>query len=172
MQLEKIDNDKLETIGIQWMGLLEALPMINPARYLGAISRARNTLLDGGRDQHAYAYVGTGGTYDGIVLLSHACPKSDRSWLKMLELTLAPNFADPNNPPPLKDLFEIGGVVLTEVFELSSDILRSKSVKIYGDSIMEARIWREIANPSILPENTKLPFDVSSHGAWLVLKRH
>ncbi len=169
MKLEKIDASKLEVIEKQWLDQLDELPMVNPARCLGALSRAYTISANDASDQ--YVYVSRSGTYDGIVLLSHACPKSDRPWLKMLELTLAPSFADINNPPLLKDLFEIGGTVLTEVFSLSSDILKSESVKIYGDSIMEARIWRQIADPANLPDDVDLPFDVSAHGAWLVLTK-
>ncbi|MDQ6993637.1 MAG: hypothetical protein Q9M31_09180 [Mariprofundus sp.] len=171
MPLEMLNAAKLTKLEKQWLEELDEVQTVNPARCLGAIARAKDIVSDADSDQYAYTYVGSDGMYAGIVLLSHACANSERAWLKMLELTLAPTFADHNNPPPLKSLFRIGGAVLTEVFSLSSDILKSDSVKIYGDSIMDARIWREIADPEKLPDDIELPFDVSAHGSWLVLKR-
>jgi len=168
-KLQIIDKDLIAKIEKSWEDQLAKYD-VNPARCRGAIARTKEILNGGHNQQYAYVYIGTTGSLDGLVLLSHALPKSTSPWLKVLELTLAPGFINVDNPAPLDDLMKIAASVVTEVFELTSDIHKSSSVKIYGDSVMDVRIWKSVAQK--LQGNVNMPFDTSSHGRWLVLERN
>ncbi len=170
-KLQIIDKGLIAEIEKNWEEQLAEYD-VNPARCRGAIARAKEILSGGDSQQYVYAYVyiGTTGSFDGLALLSHALPKSTSPWLKVLELTLAPGFINVDNPAPLDELIKIAASVVTEVFELTSDRHKSSSVKIYGDSVMDVRIWKSVAQK--LQGNVNMPFDTSSHGRWLVLERN
>jgi len=172
LQLQEITQELLDQAISEWEQQLAEHDDVNPARSRGALARCKD-ILDGHHDlQYCYAYVGPTGSIDGLVLLSHACPNSAKPWLKVLELTLAPAFVDSDNPAPLDDLIQMAGTVVSEVFELSSDKHKSESVKIYGDSIMDVRIWKSVAQKLRRNSEVQMPFDATSHGRWLVLTRN
>ncbi len=169
--LKPITEELLKQTQEEWERQLSEYD-VNPARCRGALARVKD-ILKGHHDlQYSYACIGQTGLVDGLVLLSHACPKSANPWLKVLELTLAPAFINSDNPAPLDDLIQIAGTVVAEVFELTADKHKSESVKIYGDSIMDVRIWKAVAQNLQSSSNVQMPFDASSHGRWLVLSRN
>jgi len=84
----------------------------------------------------------------------------------MLELTLSPRYAADQPLSSVDRLIDIGACVLADLYDLSSDEHKSDTIKIYGDSLMDARIWRSIAKNI---DTATVPFEISSHGQWLVL---
>ncbi|MDQ6988647.1 MAG: hypothetical protein Q9M19_02100 [Mariprofundaceae bacterium] len=166
--LKEIDARTLAAIEIEWLEQLEVID-INPARCLGALSRATKVINGDHNNQFAYVHVSVSGSFNGIVLMSHALPKSNAPWLKVLELTLAPTLVDEQHPTAISELTKIGSSVIDEVFTLSIDKHKSESVKIYGDSIMDVRMWREAITK--LKDAVGMPYVATSHGRWLVLEK-
>jgi len=167
MKLVKIDNQVLSIIESQWDKDLDEFDAVHPARCRGAIARAKDCLdTKADHNVHPYAVIDSSEGYEAIILLSHAMPNTHKAWLKMLELTLRPRYAADGMACDLDNLIDIGACVIADLYDLSSDEHKSDKIKIYGDSLMDARIWRAVAKRI---DAATVPFELSHHGQWLVL---
>jgi len=167
MELNLIDLNIIGDVEELWEEELCQLEAVHPARCRGALARAKDIALKTNNSSNHYAYaVISKQKYLAIVFLSHVCPNSNNPRLKMLELTLCPSYANESSPCELEELIEIGAFVLSDVYALSEETHKSDQIKIYGDSLMDARVWKSIAHKI---DDSSMPFEVSSHGKWLVL---
>jgi len=169
MKLEPATIELVDQLDERWKSQLDALE-ISGLKYVGAISRAREVIRGEHADNYAYIIINDAACPDGILLLSHACPRAkEGSWLKLLDVILAPIYSDVDQAPNLDELVGIASFILANAYELTGkEQHKSQELKICSDKLIDIKIWREVA--SKLPDMFELPFEMSSHGQWFVLK--
>lgn len=167
-KLQLMTQELLENLKEDWQFQLESLD-INPARFLGAIARAAAFVAgDYDKNQYAYAFI-QNEKVDALLLLSHACPQSDRSWLKVLEITLSPTLVDNEAPVSADTLIKMFAHIVMDVAEMTDNEHPSNKIKIYSDSIMDIRMLTALAEN--LQDEDFIPFHSSSHRGWLILEK-
>lgn len=164
----KIDNKILTATAQIWEQQIDASDSdILPIHYFKTLEWARRH-ANGEVDPDCYVYALTDKGKDNaraILDISHARPKSNEPWLKVLSITVEPRLDAANNPPS-SELGDIASHSLVESLGLTFQY-PSKQLKVYGNSPLTRDFLEGIAvSMKQIPGLT-----VTVHGPWLVIDK-
>jgi hypothetical protein len=122
---------------------------------------------------HCYFLVKNGNGFASSILeVSHALPKSDKAWLKLLNITIQPSLLPIGDRATeiFKEAFTVLAYSISHAIELISHEHPSKELKIYGRTPEMVSLFKAIISTDVL--NTVLDtfqLAIRLEGNWLVL---
>lgn len=124
---------------------------------------------------HCYFLVKNGKPFAVSILeVSHALPKSDKPWLKLLNITLQPSLLPigDNSSETLKEAFSVLAHSITHAIDLIFHELPSKKLKIYGRTPEMVSLFRAIISAGFLDAALDaIQLTIKLEGNWLVLAK-
>jgi hypothetical protein len=127
------------------------------------------------RDLHGYFLVENGKHFAASVLeVSHALLKSDRPWLKLLNITIRPALLPigDNSSEILKEAFSVLAHSISHAIELIFHEHPSTKLKIYGRTPEMVSLFRAIISAGILDAALDaIQLTIKLEGNWLVLAK-
>lgn len=169
-QLLKIDEKILADTITEWRKqIADSSGDLLATRYERILDWAQKH-VDGNRDENTYVYALVHNNSPNVACalldLSHAQPRSNAPWLKVLDITVEPRL-DVNDTPDIATLSAIAAAAIVETLELTFKEHPSTQLKVYGDSPLTKDFLEGIAG-AMAP---KLNISVSGHRKWLVIDK-
>jgi hypothetical protein len=129
------------------------------------------------RNIHGYFIVKNGEEIASSLLeISHAMPGTEKSWLKLLNVTLRPtllpSYNGDGNLELMKETFQVSAISIMKAVELTFHELPSKELKIYGRTSEMQSLFKSIITAGALDDVLEtIGLAARLESRWLVLAK-
>jgi hypothetical protein len=128
------------------------------------------------KDLHCYFLVKNGNNFASSILeVSHALPKSNKPWLKLLDISLQPSLlpVEGKEYTALKEAFLVSAYSISHAIGLIFNELPSKELKVYGRTPEMKNLFTAIVSTTELDQALDLfQLSIRLEGSWLILERN